>query len=345
MFSRHRRRKQEFRPSLATEGGALESRTLMSVAAFRALRQAPMLQRNLGPGLRQPPAAWRNLVLPDNNHRLTKEGLPTSPRNYVQTNVANGGRAAVMVDTDGEIFVAHITGNGTVRARAVPGGKVDLFLYGTNVDTILTIDPELPTTSVGDAHQFATGTVIQDGLLHIRDINVVNGRVGSLLGYRTADLSGNISVIAPRGPQSDVNRIAFFNILPGASINVGADLDTLDVYNSMYLDGGPGIQAGRDLNFISVGQSAVLINGASIVSGRDLGPFDQPAKGTGPAGRGMLIQGDLVVGPGSSIAASRYNFGPIIVRGELFGQENLPPATLDVTYLQRDGMVTPAVSS
>lgn len=330
MFGRRKRRQPTFRPSLEQEGGALESRSLMSVATFRAFH-------------RRPPVARRHLALPlpDNNHRLIEGGLPTSPRNYVQTGVGNGGRAAVMVDTDGEIYVAHVTGGGTVRAKAAPGGKVDLYLYGTNVDSVLTIDPEPPSIFAGGAHQFATGTTLQDTLLHVRNIKVTNGHVSGILGYKTADLSGNLSVISNSGPQTNVDRIAFYNILPGASIAVGSDLDTLDVYNTLYLNGGPGIQVGRDLDFLSTGQTMILANGASLITGRDFGPFVQAAKGSGPGGSGAIIQGDLIVGPGSTIAAARFNYGPIIVRGDIAGLENLPPETQDVVYLQRDGAVFP----
>ncbi len=248
----------------------MESRALMSIASIRAV--------NL------PSAAQRKIVLPDNGHKLTQEGLPTFARNYVQTGIGNGGRAAVMVDTDGELYVAHVTGGGTVRAKAAPGGQVDLYLYGTNVDSILTIDPEPPSITRNNAHNFGTGTALQDSVLHVRNVNVVNGHIGQILGYKTATLSGSLTVMATSGPQSNVDRIAFYNILPGASIAVGGDLATLDVYSTLYLNGGPGILVGRDLDFLSTGQSLVLANGASILTGRDIGPFVQGAKGTGPGG-------------------------------------------------------------
>lgn len=325
MFGRRKRRERAFRPSLGRDGGALESRCLLSTA--RALPRAEAALR-------------RNIALPDNAGKLSGEGLPLFSRSYVQTGVGNGGRAAVMVDTDGELYVAHVTGGGTVRAKAAPGGKVDLIVYGTNVDSVLTIDPEPPSITNNSAHQFANGTALQDGLLHVRNIRVVNGRINQVLGYRTADLSGKLDVSSGRlGAPSNVDRIAFFSILETASIRVSGDLNTLDVYNTLALNGGDGIVVGRDLNFLSVGQSLTLTGGASIVAMRDFGAFTQPAKGTGPAGSGAIIQGDFAVGPGSTFQADRFNYGPIIVRGEVVGLENLPPATQSQVFLQRDGAV------
>jgi hypothetical protein len=323
MFARRERRKTAFRPTFQREGGALESRQLMAVRPFAG-----------GPGTLPPPAVRRNYVLPPTANHHTKEGLPMFARNYVQTGIGNGGRAAVMVDVDGELWAAHVSGGGTVRAKAVAGGLVDLFVYGTNPSSILTIDPEAPVQEKGGAHEFATGTALQDGLLHVRNITVANGQISEIAGYRTADVSGRILVDSGRiGPSVGVSRIAMYNLLPGASINVAGDLDTLDIYNTIYLNGGPGIQVGRDLNWFNTGQDLILANGASILVGRDIGLIAQEAKGTGEGGQGGKIQGNLIVGPGSTILPERFMASTLLVQGSLAGVENLPAKVLSSTIV------------
>jgi hypothetical protein len=159
----------------------LESRLLLSRVAVR-------------------PAAVARLQNTVSARSITGDGLPSSPEPYVQTGVVNGGLAAGMIDTDGEFYVAHLVGGGTVRAKAAPKGQVDLFLYGTNNNSVLTIDPETPTPARNSAHDFPKGSVHQDRLLHIRNITVTNGRMNQILGYKTADISGAIKVVGKGQP-------------------------------------------------------------------------------------------------------------------------------------------------
>jgi len=234
-----------------------------------------------------------------------------------------------MIDTDGEVYAAHISGTGVVRAKAAPNGQVDLFVYGSSGDTTLLIDPAGPTVAERGAHKFPTGYVMHDTLLHIRNITVANGMINNVLAYRTANLAGALNI--PSGPSSVpfVDRIAFNALLPGASINVPTTLNTLDVYNSVSLDGGPGIVVGQDLQAMTVGGNLSMVNGASLRVGRDLGATLQPAKGTGSAGAGLNVTGDLVVASGATIAVGRY-FGSvyqqryIIIQGSSYGLATLP---------------------
>lgn len=313
------RRKQAFRPAL--DSGRLEQREVLSAAAHHLA--AHHLAARV-PAHRAPVQ-----VVSDIPH--TKEGLPQVAEPYVQTGVGNGGRAAIMIDTDGETYAAHLQGGGTVRAKAVPGGMVDLYLYGTNVDSILTIDPEYPTITNGTAHQFSTQTATQNGLIHIRNIYVTDGHISQILGYHTATVSGVINVNPARAASqpTNVDRIAFYALYPGATINVAGDLNTLDVFNQAAFAGpGTGIHVGRDLNLMNVGMSLILENGATMTVGRDLGEVAQSGKGSGPGGVGILVSGDVIVGNTSLMAVSRY-VGPLIsgpavnIRGNLIGYSNI----------------------
>ena len=112
----------------------------------------------------------------------------------------------------------------------------------------------------GGAHDFSAGQARQDHTLNVGFIHVSSGRLGSILGYRTAVLSGPVTV----GGTEGVNRIAFLDLLPGAAIGVGGDLRTLDVFREARLIGGPGISVGRDLQVINVGTDLTPGDGASI---------------------------------------------------------------------------------
>ena len=81
------------------------------------------------------------------------------------------------------------------------------------------------------------------------------------------------------------------------------------------LSGGPGISVGRDFNSFSVGQNLTIRDGANITVQRDLGLNAQPAKGTGPSGQGIAVQGNLVIEPGSTIRIGRDLVGNISVVG------------------------------
>jgi hypothetical protein len=107
-------------------------------------------------------------------------------------------------------------------------------------------------------------------------------------------------------------------------VEVFGNLNTLEIYDTINLNTGPGIRVGRDLNWFNVGSNLTLSNGASIIAGRDIGLAPQGAKGSGLSGQGGLIQGNLVVGTGSTIAPVRYIDANIIVQGSSLGISNLP---------------------
>jgi hypothetical protein len=229
----------------------------------------------------------------------------------VQGRTARGGARVRLRDSDGEIFDVTVENAGVVRARPLAGGRVGIIVDGSTVDSNLIIDFHGRQPAANSAHKFAKGQAKQDRLINIGFIEVSSGKLGSILGYRTAKLSGPILV----GGTETVNRIALYSLEPGAAIGVGGDLGTLDIFNEANIVGGTGISVGRDLNVINVGTNLTLGGGASLRVGRDLGAFRQAAQGTGPGGQGGTVNGNLALGPGSSITVNRFVFAPIVVRG------------------------------
>jgi hypothetical protein len=311
MARERKRTPRAARPTLdgAAPSSPLETRRLLSAASAR---RAAIQQK-------------RDQVRAE---RLELRSVKTSQFNTahnVKIGVANGGKAAVITDTDGEVYVIRVSGSGFVRARAVRGGLVDIDLFSTNNKTVVTIDPQAPLQVDGTAHQFQPGAARQDDLLHVRDVTVANGRIAQILGYKTADVSGAITVMgAAPSAAPTVTRIAFFSLLPGASVQTRGDLNTLTIFNDITLDTGPGIRIGRDLNWLLVGADITLTNGASIIAARDIGLAPQGPKGSAIGGQGGLIQGDLIVGAGSTLAVGRFVDAPIVVQGSLVGNSNLP---------------------
>ena len=272
----------------------------------------------------------------------------------IRAQTARGGQSIIVTDTDSERYqVTALDGTAeaptavgaTVWARAARGGLVDLVVFGSTVNTELLIEPVphpglrqtetgLPRFLRGKAHDFPLGSRNNDGLLHVNSIRVVSGRLGSISAFRTADLSGPV-VVADTTP---VDRIAFADLLPGAAIRVGGDLDTLSVLNDIDLRAAPGapvgpdrnlIDVGRDLNVINVGHDVLLRDGASVTVRRNLGLVPQPPKFSDPGGRGGVIEGDLVVGPGSALTAG-FVVAPIQVVGDIVRAGTIIPVNAAV---------------
>ena len=316
--------RRAFRPSLA-DGSGLETRCLLSLA--RPLSDAT-LERFM---------SFRPLNRP--NLRLAP---------IAHTQAANGGRSVVVTDGDGERYqvtvssILQSTGPtitaGTVHATRLPNGTVGLIVDGTDENSELTINPVIKPAYKGGGHNFASNVARQDGVLHVGFVQVSSGKISSILGYRSAVLDGPIVVADTNTP---VNRIAFTALNPGASIQVGNDLNTLDVLKGVNLTTGPGIVVGRDLNWFNTNQDVTLDNGASIAVGRDLGRFLQAAKGTGVGGAGISVLGNFALGTGSTISVGRdilransEAVAPIVVVGNLSGASNLPPYIVPINPTQ-----------
>jgi hypothetical protein len=285
---------------------------------------------------------------------------------HVATEVAHGGQSVVVGTPDGSHFLIQLTqfipppgegvtstsstssnvpGSqnliqgqqpgggavqpiGTVRAYAMPGGRVGLILDGTTTQSELDISPYPFKQRKGYAHSFAYGQTTQSHILNIGQITVNSGEISAILGYHTADLSGPLVVQGT----TPVDRIAFQDLLPGAAIFTGGDLNTLDVLNSVNLNSGPGIFVGRDLNLLNVGQDINLSNGASIFVGRFLGTAPQPPKGTA-TGSNFLAINQALLGTGTAISVPSLS-------GYVQGNINIGPGS---TFTALNGIANSSI--
>ncbi len=258
----------------------------------------------------------RRAFRPTLDGRLEPRLLLARAAGMIRSSAADGGQTARINDADGDVFEVTITGAGTVRGIPARGGRVNLIVQGTTLDSELAINPVLGRAITrGQAHSGPR----RDGLLHVNSIRVATGTIGSILGYRSANLSGPIAL----GSTNRVDRIAFNSIRPGGSISAGGDLNTLDILNNANFSAAQGLAVGRDLNSLSVGQDLLFSNGAGLVIGRDLGATPQPAKGTGPDGQGVLINGNLALAEDSSILIGRDLAGNFQVDGQASGTSRI----------------------
>ena len=236
----------------------------------------------------------------------------------IRAQTAAGGQAVVITNTDGARFFVSVAEGGTVRATKATGGRVNLFVDGTNAASLLEINRIVPNQVKGSAHTYNGNGGVRNSVLNIASVRVSSGTIGAIEGYQTAKLSGSIVSAGT----TRVDRIALSSILPGGSITTGGDLNTLDVYGDVDLDSAAGINIGRDLNSFSTFGNVSVTNDTNFLVGRDLGNSVQPAKGSGPAGQGASILGNLTVEPGSTFTVTRSIPGVVVVQGNLTGLSN-----------------------
>ncbi len=249
---------------------------------------------------------------------------------------------------------------GVVRVYAMPGNKIGIIVDGSTENTQLTINPLPHPIRKGYAHSYAYGMGGQAHLVNVGQITVNSGRIGSIEGYHTANLSGPVVV----GDTTTIDRMAFNAILPGASIKTGGSLNTLDVLQGITLNTGTNIEIGRDLNLLNAGGNIELSNGSQIKIARDLGAVLQPPKGTGtgsnvltlnlnqvgdtftgvlPPNVSTYLQGDLIIQPGSAFVIGRNVDQPIYIIGDIFGSSRvvIPNSLAGEDTLINLGSVTP----
>jgi len=196
---------------------------------------------------------------------------------------------------------------GTVRAYAMPGGKVGIIVDGSTPNTELTINPLGLPQKKGYAHSFAYGESTRNHILNIGQLTVNSGAIGAVLGFQDAVLSGPLIISG----SSSIDRIAFDQLLPGATISTGGDLQTLDILGSATLSGaGTGVFVGRDLNLLNIGGNLEISNGANFIIGRNLGLVPQPPKGTG-TGSGILAL-NFTIATGRTITTTIPSVGAFI---------------------------------
>lgn len=250
------------------------------------------------------------------------------------------GRAALVTDFDGEQYTITVSDGvftsvgPTLRVRPLRNGQFDINVFGSTSQTILEISPVPPPVKVQNPGLFPVHSIAHDSLLHIHSITIKTGRIGQILAYRTADLSGTIARSVTRGvaaplDTTPINRIALFGINPGGQIITSGDLNTFDVFNNLNLAGGSNILIGRDLNWMNVGNNVTISGGSTFAVGRDVGATAQPPKGTDPGGQGIKIQGNLVVTPDSHFIIGRgLNPSMFVVQGTATGQITVDGMTI-----------------
>jgi hypothetical protein len=246
-----------------------------------------------------------------------------------QSLTRRGGQSVRILTGRGTAFDVTVRGFGTVTARPTADGRWNLNVFGTDANSELTINPVDPSIlrqfGKRTAHTFNPSYGVGNPILEVAGVNVTTGKIGQILGFRTANLSGPIVL----RNDSPIDRIAFNRLLPGALIQTAGDLDTLDVFVSANLAGsGTGIKVGRDLNWFNVRGDLTIEDGATLETTRDIGLVPQPDKGTAVGGQGMLVQGNLILAPAGSMVVGRNLSGSSVgnsltVFGNLAGSSRL----------------------
>ncbi|WP_337173439.1 hypothetical protein [Paludisphaera sp.] len=365
--SNRRSSRHSFRP---TADARLEERVVMSNASPVTLHEYLTLSRRL---LNNPsPRLARVVGFPA--FTKNAPGVAEEPRTIyapaIQT--IRGGQAVNVVTTDGSRFRIQLgyvsntqqvsavegangayaagSGNvafglaqptetpqpqGTVRVYPRPDGSVGIIVDGSTANTELTINPLPRSIRKGYAHSFAYGQAEQSRVLDVSSITVNNGRIASILGFHTTNLTGPVVV---NGTDS-IDRMAFRSIGAGGSITTGGDLNTLDVLSGLDLSNGGFISIGRDLNLLNVGGTLSIQQGSAFNVARDIGLVSQPPKGTGTGSNVLTlnvplvgtqsteqfppvsayVQGDLIIAAGGSFNVGRKIDSEFRVNGFVSG--------------------------
>jgi hypothetical protein len=236
----------------------------------------------------------------------------------IRAQTAAGGAAVVITSTTGQQFYVSVT-QGTLRATPASGGRVNLVARGTTSSTYLEINQIIVGHGPNSAHTFNPTPGNATGILNVASIDIVSGFINSIEGYRDAVLSGPITVAGT----SAVSRIAFTAINEGGSIDVGGSLETLDVLNNATLSTPTGISVGLDLDWVEIGENLTVETGSQITVGRDTGAVAQVAKGSGNAGEGIFVNGNVALqGTGKFNITRNLDYAGILVNGNFSGASN-----------------------
>jgi len=257
---------------------------------------------------------------PSVDGRLETRVLLSGAAAQIRSQTAAGGLAVIVTNTVGQKFYISVT-QGTIQAFPASNGRVSLVANNTTSDTLLEINQLIPMHPIAKgAHTFNSARGGGTGILNIAAIDITSGLINSIEGYHTASLSGPLTVAG----NEPVNRIALLNVLPGGSIAVGSDLDTLDIFNNADFSNSFGLYVGRDLNWLETGGDLSFTNGANMYVVRGAGQTFQAPKGSGNAGQGIYVNGNLTIGSNDFIDIGT-NVGPfgILINGSLTGPERL----------------------
>jgi hypothetical protein len=237
-----------------------------------------------------------------------------------QVRTAAGGSAVEVVTPQGQTFYVAVS-SGKIRARSVPGGRFTFNVISSSIDSTLTISPLIDYLGYHSAHNYNARAANYTNILNVAGITVQSGTIGQIVGYRDAVLSGPIVSLGT----TRIDRIAFEQILPGASIFTGGDVNTLDVLNNINLSGaGTGIVIGRDLNALTVGGNLSVTNNAVFSIGRFAGLTPQLNHGTGPLlqGQSAIVTGNLILNGGGQFLIGQQLVQPFVIDGSIIGSSN-----------------------
>ncbi len=238
-----------------------------------------------------------------------------------QVRTAAGGAAVEVVTPQGQTFYVAVS-SGRITAHPMAGGRFAFDVLNSNVDSVLSISPIVDFRQIRSAHTFDPRAVLYPNMLNVGSITVHSGTIGQIVGYRDAVLSGPIISTGT----SRIDRIAFTQIVPGAAIITGGDVNTLDVLNGITLSGAKtGFAIGRDLNALTVGGNITVSNNAVFSIGRDAGLTPQLNHGTGPllSGQSAIVNGNLVVNTGGKFIVTRRIDQPFVINGSVMGASNV----------------------
>lgn len=339
---KYRTGRRSFRPAL--EGThRLESRELLSgiktvvtglprVLTAREPATGPVARPE---GMGQSQGQGKVTTTAAGPHQPHQRAYAHSPRILTMA----GGRGVRILDGNGGIFNVGVeSGPGTVRAKALRDGRFEIRAIGTGESSELVITAMRVAGKIGMGHTYNPQLGRGGEVLDIAEIVVTSGEIGSVLGYRTANLSGPL-VLDTDAP---VNRIALNRLDPGALIQTAGDLNTLNVFTDATLEGdGTGVMVGRDLNWVTIGGDLSIADGATLETDRDLGLVAQPAKDSSPPGVGILVEGSVVLGPTGSWTVRRDLAGPIMIRGDFTGSDQFTVFGTVIAPITVLGTITP----
>ena len=143
-----------------------------------------------------------------------RDGIPL-PKPYVSGYTVDRGRGDIIIMPTGETFKVTVTdapfrtdGGPTIRFRPYHG-QVDLFVYGSTVNTTLEIDPQphpalelrkgrSKSAYYNGQHTFPLGTTKDQGILPIHNITVETGRIARFTAIAPPICTARSSPTIPR---------------------------------------------------------------------------------------------------------------------------------------------------
>jgi hypothetical protein len=311
---RSRTGRRAFRPELGGAGQPLEPRVLLSEVKAVVTGLPRVLAQQKATPVRVSTTASRA-----SGGQLQANATSSAFIHTPRILTMRGGKGVRIQDGNGSAFnVILDTGPGTVRGKINADGTFDIRVLGTNANSELVVNPVRPVGKIGLAHSFDPTLGVSGEVLELGDVEVVTGKIGAILGYRTANLNGSLVL----NNDSPINRIALNRLRPGALIQTTGDLNSLNVFTDADLSGeGTGIVVGRDLNWFSVGGNLTLNDGATLHTNRDIGLIAQGAKDSDPGGQGLVVQGNLDIGATGSWTVGRNVSGRVLIQGNFSGAD------------------------